>query len=313
MKQIVLSLNHQDKIKEPIVACIGYFDGFHLGHMALIEQVKKQAKQDGAKTAMISFHPDPWTIVKQSVNITHLTTLADRIELAKQAGIDYWIIIQFTKELSMLSPKDFVDTMLCKLPLTSLVAGFDFRFGYKGAGDVTFLKNNYQCFKTVVIDKVSDDLNKISTTRISVAISNGEISKANQLLGRAYSIKGIVIHGNKRGREIGFPTANVDFSMEYLPPKQGVYVGAVLLKGNHYPSMINVGHNPTFNAKNNLSIEAYILDFNQDIYGQEIEVIFYKRIRDELKFESIQQLIDQMNEDYFTTRSYFEANENNEN
>jgi riboflavin kinase/FMN adenylyltransferase len=313
MKQVVLSLNHQDKISEPIVACIGYFDGFHLGHMALIDQVKNQAKLDKAKTAMISFHPDPWTIVKKSSNITHLTTLADRIELAALAGIDYWIIIQFTKELSELSPKDFVNKMLCNLPLTTLVAGFDFRFGYKGAGDATFLQNNYQCFKTIVVDQVSDDHNKISTTRISVSIANGEIEKANELLGRAYSVKGIVIHGNKRGREIGFPTANVDFSIEYLPPKQGVYIGAVILKDKYYPAMINVGHNPTFNAKNNLSVEAYILDFNQDIYGQELEVIFYKRIRAEMKFASIQMLIDQMNEDYFTTRTYFENNENNEN
>jgi riboflavin kinase/FMN adenylyltransferase len=128
-------------------------------------------------------------------------------------------------------------------------------------------------------------------------------------LGRAYSIKGIVVHGNKKGRGIGFPTANVDFAMEYLLPKQGVYVGAVMLKNKHYPAMINVGHNPTFNTKNNLSIEAYILDFDQDIYDQEIRVLFYQRIRDEKKFDSIQQLIDQMNEDYFTTRAYFENNE----
>lgn len=309
MKQVVLSLNHQDKINEPIVACIGYFDGFHVGHMALIDQVKKQALQDNAKTAMISFHPDPWTIIKKTSHITHLTTLADRVELAAQAGVDYWIIIQFTKELSQLTPKEFVNKMLCTLPLTTLVAGFDFRFGYQGKGDVTFLLENYQCFKTIVVEKVSSDSNKISTTRISVAIDNGEVAKAKELLGRAYSIKGVVVHGNKRGRGIGFPTANIDFSREYLPPKQGVYVGAVMLKEKLYQAMINVGHNPTFNTKNNLSIEAYILDFNQNIYDQEIRVLFYKRIRDEKKFDSIQQLIDQMNEDYFTTRAYFETNE----
>lgn len=310
MKQIVLSLNHQDKISEPIVACIGYFDGFHVGHMALVEQVKQEAKKHKAKTAMISFHPDPWSVIKKSTHITHLTTLSDRIELAAEAGIDYWIIIQFTKELSQLSPQEFLNKMLCKLPLITLVAGFDFRFGYLGEGDVSYLQKNNDCFNTIVVDQVSDDQNKISSTRISGEIINGNVDKARELLGRAYSIRGIVVHGNKRGREIGFPTANLDFPMEYLPPKQGVYVGAVLLKNKLYEAMINVGHNPTFNSKNNLSIEAYILDFHQDIYDQEIRVLFYKRIRDELKFDSIQQLIDQMNEDYFTTRTFFENNKN---
>lgn len=310
MKQVVLSLDYKDKILEPIVACIGYFDGFHIGHMALINQVKSQAKQDQAKTAVISFHPDPWLVVKNQKNMTHLTTLSDRKELAQAAGIDYWIIIQFTKELSTLSPKQFVDEMLCELPLTTLVAGFDFRFGYKGEGDAAFLQANYQCFDTIVVDQVSDDHNKISTTRISVAISQGDVDEAMRLLGRAYSIKGIVVHGQKKGREIGFPTANVDCSVEYLIPQPGVYIGAATIKDRTFQAMINVGHNPTFNTKNNLSVEAHLLDFDQEIYGQEIRVHFYKRIRDEMKFDSIQELIDQMNEDYFTSRQFFETFEN---
>ncbi len=310
MKQVVLSLEDKDKIHEPIVACIGYFDGFHIGHMALIDQVKRQAILDDAKTAMISFHPDPWVIVKNQKHITHLTTLFDRMELARTAGIDYWITIKFTKELSQLSPKAFVDEMLCVLPLTTLVVGFDFRFGFRGEGDANFLKANYQCFETIVVDQVSDDHNKISTTRIGVAISQGHVDEAKKLLGRPYGIKGIVVHGQKKGREIGFPTANLDFSEEYLVPKSGVYIGGVIMKQKHFKAMINVGHNPTFNVKNNLSIEAHILDFDQEIYGQKIEVQFYKRIRDEIKFDSVQQLIDQMNEDYFTTRHFFENIEN---
>ncbi len=307
MKQVVLSLDYKDKIHEPIVACMGYFDGFHVGHMALIDQVKTQAAKDQAKTAMISFHPDPWVVVKNQSNVTHLTTLSDRKELAQAAGIDYWIIIQFTKELSVLSPKQFVDEMLCELPLTTLVVGFDFRFGHKGEGDASFLKANYQCFDTIVVNQVSDDHNKISTTRIGVAITQGDVDEAMRLLGRAYSIKGIVVHGQKKGREIGFPTANVDCSVEYLMPRSGVYIGAATIKGHTYQAMINVGHNPTFNTKNNLSIEAHLLDFDQDIYGQEIRVHFYLRVRDEMKFASIQELIDQMNEDYFTTRHFFES------
>lgn len=306
MKQVVLSLQQKDKIKEPIVACIGYFDGFHIGHMGLVDRVKQQAKLDQAKTAIISFHPDPWVVLKNQSHVTHLTTLSDRARLAQQANIDYWIIIQFTHELSKLTPKEFVDEMLCHLPLTTLVVGFDFRFGNKGEGDSDFLVNNYQCFKTIVVDQISDENNKISTTRINGAITSGDVEEAMRLLGRPYSISGVVVHGQKKGRQIGFPTANVDFPMEYLVPKTGVYIGKVSLKDKQYHAMINVGHNPTFNVKNDLSIEAYILDFNHEIYDQNIQVMFYKRIRDEIKFDSVQQLIDRMNEDYFITRDYFE-------
>ena len=308
MEQIVLSLDKIDKINEPIVACIGYFDGFHIGHMGLIDTVKKHAKMDGAKTAMISFHPDPWVVLKNQSHVTHLTTLSDRVELAKQAGIDYWIIIQFTKALSELSPQSFVDDILGGLPLTTLVVGFDFHFGYKGAGDYEFLKTHAPHFKTVVVKQISDENNKISTTRISGAIDKGDFEQANRLLGRPYAINGIVVHGKKRGREIGFPTANVDYSIEYQVPAKGVYVGMVKLKDEVFKAMINVGHNPTFNIKNEISIEAYILDFDELIYGQPITVLFLKRIRDEIKFDTIQQLIDQMNEDYFYTREYFQEN-----
>ncbi len=312
MKQVVLSLHKKDKIKEPIVACIGYFDGFHIGHMGLIDKVKEHAIVDQAKTAMISFHPDPWVVLKKQQHVTHLTTLADRVKLAEAAGIDYWIVIQFSKELSELTPQQFVDEMLCQLPLTTLVIGFDYRFGHKGEGDAQFLLDNYSCFKTVMVEQISDNSNKISTTRIGVAIENGDVDEAMRLLGRPYKVSGIVVHGKKKGREIGFPTANVDFPLEYIIPKTGVYVGKVQIKDKEYEAMINVGHNPTFNVKNDLSIEAYILDFNEEIYDQQISVLFYKRIRDEVKFDSVQQLIDQMNEDYFYTRDFFKYY-NNEN
>ncbi|NLA77925.1 MAG: riboflavin biosynthesis protein RibF [Erysipelothrix sp.] len=312
MKQIFLSLDQKEKINEPIpepiAACIGYFDGFHLGHMGLIERVKEHAKADQAKRAMISFHPDPWVVLKNQSNVTHLTTLSDRVELARAAGIDYWIIIQFTKALSQLTPQAFVDEILCALPLTTLVVGFDFRFGHKGAGDAQFLKDKVTCFKTDVVEQISDEDNKISSTRISGAVVNGNFEEANRLLGRPYKISGTVVHGKKRGREIGFPTANVDFPIEYLVPAKGVYVGKVQLKDEIYDAMINVGHNPTFNIKNEIAIEAFIFDFNELIYGHTISVLFYHRIRDEIKFDTIQQLIDQMNEDYFYTRAYFKEN-----
>lgn len=311
MQQIVLFLDKQTKIKEPIVACIGYFDGFHKGHLALVEQVKKIAEKKQCKTGIITFHPDPWVVLKNETNVKHLTTLSDRSILATKLNVDFWIIINFTKELAQLSPQQFIEDFLSQINLNTLVAGFDFRFGFKGAGGVEQLKslgNKY--FDTVVIDKVEDLDSKVSSTRISSAILAGNVDEAARLLTRPYKISGMVVHGQKQGRKIGFPTANVDVLDEYIIPKIGVYIGGVSFDGKDYQAMINIGHNPTFNTRSEVSIEAYILDFDENIYGKSIDVLFYQRIRDELKFDGVQALIEQMNLDYLTTRKYFASNKN---
>ena len=309
MQQIVLSLDKPTIISEPIVACIGYFDGFHQGHLALVDKVKEIAHAKHVKTGIITFHPDPWVVLKNEANVKHLTTLSDRSALAAQLEVDYWIIINFTKELALLTPEQFIFEFLLKIQLDTLVAGFDFRFGYKGAGGVKELKLLAKDqFETVVITKVEDEETKISSTRITSAIVAGEVDVAARLLTRPYKVSGMVVHGQKQGRKIGFPTANLDVLEEYVLPKIGVYIGAVRLSKKVYQAMINVGHNPTFNTRSEVSIEAYILDFDEDIYGQSMDVYFFKRIRDELKFDGVQALIEQMNLDYLTTRKYFQEN-----
>ncbi len=311
MEKFVVDINHVPHIESRLAACIGYFDGIHLGHRQLIEQTILQAKNRGIKSAMITFHPDPWVVIKNIKKVEHLTTMKDRMDLVEGLGIDVWIILNFTRELSECTPELFLEGILCQLPIDALIFGYDFRFGYRGAGDGKFLKEHgQQCFDAIEIDQISDHDKKISSTRISEAITEGDMETAARLLDRPYSLSGIVVGGRHKGREIGFPTANLDYPPEYILPKIGVYIGEAEVPQGRFKAMINIGHNPTFNTRNEISVEAYLLDFNDILYGQKITLFFLHRIRDEMKFESVQRLIEQMLHDYQITREYFGLKDN---
>lgn len=281
-----------------LAACIGYFDGLHRGHQILIEEAKKIAAEKELETALITFDPDPWTVIHNKTHVKHLTPIKEKVRLAESLGIDYLITIEFTKDLSKLSPVDFIEKILVPLNVKALICGADYKFGYRGKGTIEDLeKYGHYYFDThvVALDRVNEQ--KIGTTAITQAILNGNIEQANHLLGRPYTISGFVIGGQHRGREIGFPTANMDVVDEYVIPKQGVYAGYVEVKGKIYQSVMNIGHNPTFNTTEHLSIETYILDFDEVIYGEIIKQSFIKRLRDELKFDSIDELVEQMHQD----------------
>ncbi|CAM2776966.1 bifunctional riboflavin kinase/FAD synthetase [Erysipelothrix tonsillarum] len=281
-----------------LAACIGYFDGLHRGHQILIEEARKIAAEKELETALITFDPDPWTVIHNKTHVKHLTPIKEKVRLAESLGIDYLITIEFTKDLSKLSPVDFIEKILVPLNVKTLICGADYKFGYRGKGTIEDLKKyGHYYFDThvVALDRVNEQ--KIGTTAITQAILNGNIEQANHLLGRPYTISGFVIGGQHRGREIGFPTANMDVVDEYVIPKQGVYAGYVEVKGKIYQSVMNIGHNPTFNTTEHLSIETYILDFDEVIYGEIIKQSFIKRLRDELKFDSIDELVEQMHQD----------------
>jgi riboflavin kinase / FMN adenylyltransferase len=310
MEKFVVDINHVPHIDSRLSACIGYFDGIHLGHRQLINETIEQAKVRGIKSAMITFHPDPWVVIKNIKKVEHLTTMKDRMDIVESLGIDVWIILNFTKELSECSPQLFLDNILCQLPIDALIFGYDFRFGHRGMGDSIFLKTaGKHCFDPIEIKQISDDDKKISTTRISEAITGGDMETAARLLDRPYSVSGIVVGGRHKGREIGFPTANLDYPQEYILPKLGVYIGEAQVPQGRFKAMINIGHNPTFNTRNEVSVEAYLLDFNDILYGHKITLFFHHRIRDEMKFGSIQKLIEQMLNDYQVTREYFNNQE----
>lgn len=280
----------------PVIACIGYFDGMHKGHQALIEKTISMARDRRCDSGLITFDPDPWITLKKEQHVTHINTMRQRINLAARMGIQNIIILNFTEEMSRLSPAEFTDRVLSTLNLKGLVCGFDFRYGYKGEGNSETLAHDALC-RVTVVEPVTDANGKISTSRISEQIMAGNVAYAADMLGYYYEIQGKVVHGRHRGHDLGFPTANVSATSEYIKPKPGVYAGYAVVHGRRYRAMINLGHNPTMNYRDDLSMEAYILDFNMDIYGERISIEFVRYLRPEVRFRTIGNLIMQLEQD----------------
>ena len=301
MRIIQIDVNKPIKIDRPIVACIGYFDGLHIGHQALINKTKEISKEKNLETALITFDPDPWVTLKGLDNVKHLTTMKQRINLAVHHGIRNIIILKFTKEMANLSFEDFTEKILGQCNIKNLVCGFDFRYGRNGEGNSLTLKAS-GLFDVTIIDSVNFENEKISTTRIIECLGIGNIELANKLLGYNYEIQGKIIKGNQKGSKIGFPTANIQSETEYYLPKNGVYACYLKVFNKKYKAMVNIGHNPTFNFVKNISIEAHIIDFNHDIYGCNVSLEFVKFLRDEKKFNNIDNLILQLEQDLFNTK-----------
>ncbi len=303
MKTIQIGINHQFDIHEPIALAVGYFDGFHLGHQALLQEAKKKAEQHNLKSAVLSFDPNPLVTLGKMKEEKYLTSLKDREKILEAMHFDYFIILDFTKEVANLLPEVFIEQFLIQMNVKEVVCGFDFFFGRFGKGNGDLLKT-YSEFNTTIIEQVSNDHLKISTTRLNGLLQEGNIEKVNELMTRPYQITGDVIHGKKRGHQLGFPTANVNYH-HYIVPKRGVYAVKVKVSNQTYIGMCNIGMNPTFNDIDHDSMEVHIFDFNQDVYHQEITVQFYKHIRDEKAFQSKEKLIQQLSQDKEEIQAYF--------
>jgi riboflavin kinase/FMN adenylyltransferase len=298
---INLSLECMNVPSIPMCACIGYFDGMHRGHQELIKETIKMAQEKNCEAALITFDPDPWVTIKGLQNVKHITTIRERINKAVALGIQNIVVLKFTKEMSQLAPEDFVSKVLGKLNLQGLVCGFDFHYGLMGKGSAETLKNSVS-YEVHIIGEVDDNLGKISSTRISECIVNGDMEQVAEMMGTYYSIEGLVVHGRRMGTDIGFPTANVSYSDEYLLPKPGVYACIAHVGGRTYRAMVNLGHNPTFNYRQELSLEAYLLDFSGDLYEHSIRLDFIHFIRDEMAFHNKDNLILQLEQDAHTVR-----------
>lgn len=298
----VVRINMQDAFDfEEMAACIGYFDGMHVGHMKLVENTLIKAKEKKLKSACITFDPDPWVVIKQMQDPAHITSMEERISIGESAGLDYWIILHFTKELADMSTDDF-EKMLSDMHVKCLVCGFDYTYGKFGKGNVQTLKKQ-QLFDIVEVNEVLYENEKISSTRIEKAIENGKMKEIIPLLGRPYSMKGSVIHGLSNGKRMGYPTINLKLEQNYILPAVGVYIGYVIAFGKHYRAMMNIGHNPTVSYRKNVSIEAYLLDFEGDLYDESVELIFMDRIRDEKEFKSKEELVIQLDKDVLKAKA----------
>lgn len=302
MDIVEVNLGKTPIINDDLCIAVGYFDGIHQGHQALIQEAIHVAKRKHLKSAVLSFNPNPSYVLGHQEREHYLTSLEDRQIVLEKLGVDYFIILTFTKAMAHLDRDQFIQLCLKDLHCRHVVCGFDFYFGYKGEGDGNYLK---QHLPTTIIHQISNDDCKISTTRILAHLRNGQIEKANTLLTRPYALSGTVVRGKQRGRTISFPTANVDYGAYYLP-KTGVY--AVMVQTTHgiYQGMCNIGMNPTFDDVSSMTCETYIFDFDGDLYDQTMKVYFYHFVRRDHAFKDIHELKQQLHEDEQTIRQYFQ-------
>ncbi|MEN8116475.1 MAG: bifunctional riboflavin kinase/FAD synthetase [Bacteroidota bacterium] len=297
------------RAKNPVVT-IGTFDGIHNGHQLVILQLRNLAKKLNGESVIFTFYPHPRIITSpDESNLRLLTTKEEKIELFREFGIDHVIIYPFNKEFSEFTYTEFVQEILVKKIKTKcLVIGYDHKFGKNREGGFEYLKRCAESHDFLVekMDALSIDEDKVSSTKIRAALENGNISKANDYLGYNFTLHGKVVGGKRQGRELGFPTANIEASDKYkIIPGYGVYAVKVNTIGKQFKGMLNIGTRPTFNKNaDNRSIEVNIFDFSDDLYGKEITLEFVNKIRDEKKFSGVDELTEQLKKDKITALKY---------
>ena len=275
-------------------AAIGNFDGVHLGHKEIISLLKKVSSKKSSKSCIITFEPHPQKVLSKK-DVALIIPFEEKIRLLGKLGVDVTVCLKFTKELSKLSAEDFVKEILVDtLRIKDIVVGPDFMFGNKRSGNAELLGKLGEIYNydTKVLQPKVVGGEVISSSLIRGYISDGNIQRVNELLGHRYFIDGVVTEGEKRGRQIGFPTTNITSSWELLP-KTGVYATYAIVEGESYQSITNVGYRPTF-GENKLLIETHLFDFSKNVYGFDISVEFVKRLRDEKKFDSVDSLVSQI-------------------
>jgi riboflavin kinase / FMN adenylyltransferase len=292
----------------PVAMALGYFDGVHRGHQQVILEAKKKAAQKGICSAVMTFDPHPSVVLGKAVQqIQYITPLEEKIKIIEELGIDYLFIIHFTAEFANLLPQEFIDQYVIGLNVRHVVAGFDFSYGRMGKGTMETLPfHSRDQFSYSIVPKFTQGDEKVSSTRIRNLLREGKTDSLLSLLGRYYSTSGIVIHGDKRGRTIGFPTANVDLNEEYIIPPLGVYAVRFNVNNKWHNGVCNIGFKPTFNKEAlRPSVEVHIFDFNEDIYGEKVTIEWHLYLRKEQKFSGIEELVAQIERDKQNTLNYF--------
>lgn len=282
------------------------FDGVHLGHISIINLLKSAAKEKSLETALLSFWPHPRKVFNPNDDLKLLNTLDEKLNLLEKTNLDIVFLKSFDENFRNLTGEEFVRQILIeKLNVKHIIIGHDHVFGKNKSGNFELLQKLSQelGFEVQQLDAVKEGEFNISSTKIRNCLGNGNIIGANKMLGYHYSVSGTVIDGKKLGRTIGYPTANIEVDELKLLPKKGAYIVEVFIKNKFYKGMLSIGTNPTVNG-NKLTVEVYILDFYDDIYGEEITVKFRDFLHEEIKFESLEKLIERLDEDKRLTENF---------
>lgn len=312
----IIYLNYPNHLKTDenlgsLSMAIGFFDGVHKGHQRVIGEAIKHAKEKNIQSAVMTFDPHPSLVLGgRKEEVFYITPLQQKMEILKEMGVDVCFIVRFTSEFAQLTPEQFIQHFIKDLNVVHVAAGFDFSFGSFGKGNMQTMEKCCEGFSAVTtVPKQEDGEEKISSTRIRKLLKEGDVQQVSRLLGRPFQIVGTVVNGDKRGRTIGFPTANVEPEIGTFVPGRGVYAVRIRVQETLYDGVCNIGYKPTFNNPDvkKLSIEVYILDFNKDIYGEQVVVEWHQRIRDEQKFSGIDELKAQIQRDKETAIAFFQS------
>lgn len=298
------------EIEGPSVLSLGKFDGLHRGHELLMEYMReKKQEQQNLKAVVFTFDIPP-SEQTQNLRMQVLTTSQEKVRLFEENGIDYVIECPFTREIMCMEPEKFIDRIVKNLHVKDIVVGTDFRFGYKRRGNYQMLRQYapQYGYQLKVVPKMQEEGRDISSTYIREEINAGNIEKAHKLLGYPFFVEGSVLHGRKLGKAVlGIPTINLIPPQEKLLPPMGVYVTRTECMGKHYPGITNVGCKPTIQGENPIGVETHLFDISEDMYGRMVRVSFLKRVRPEQKFDSLDALKAQMEQDIQYGKVYFDT------
>ncbi len=309
--KIFFELEDIDVEKSETSVALGTFDGLHIGHIEVLNRMKHIAEEKGLKTFVYTFSNHPKEFLSPDQVPPKIMDIEEKVQIFTRIDLDYLALIRFDEDQNTYEPEDFIKQVLIeKLNMKHLTVGYDYRFGNKAKGDINLLlslseKYGYACD---IIQPIMRNDVRVSSSLIRELLKEGRIEEANYYLGRKHFIKGTVVRGKGVGHTLGFPTANLRIKDNISTIKPGVYITETVWKGKTYPSATNVGFNPTFD-QTGIHLETYIIGINQAMYDEVIEVHFLKRLRDEKKFDSLADLVDEMNGDLEKTRLYFKLDQ----
>jgi riboflavin kinase/FMN adenylyltransferase len=286
------------------VATIGVFDGVHRGHQQIVGRATERARTAGVPSVVLTFDPHPSEVVRPGSHPAVLTGGAYKAALVEQLGADVLCVLPFTLEFSRLTPAEFAHVVLVEhLHASGVVVGENFRFGHKAAGDVAVLADlgHRFGFATEGVPLLTDGDTTISSTYVRACVDAGDVTAAARALGRPHRVEGVVVRGDRRGSELGYPTANLEPPRHAAVPADGVYAGHLFRRGQSLPAAISIGTNPTFDGRER-RVEAYVLDFDDDLYGEHLALDFTARLRDTVRFDGVDALLAQMAADVEETR-----------